>query len=110
MRAEVVPQVAGAASGSPDASAPARVDTSTPPATPPQPRSAGVERTDLPSDLPRQLPAIAVAGYIRDGNANMVIVNDKLLREGDEVEPGLTLESIHGDGVTFNYKGYRFRR
>ncbi len=40
----------------------------------------------------------------------MVIVNDKLLREGDEVEPGLRVEKILGDGLVFDYKGYRFKR
>jgi general secretion pathway protein B len=39
----------------------------------------------------------------------MVIVNDKLLHEGDELLPGLKLEKILQDSLVFNYKGYRFK-
>ena len=52
-----------------------------------------------------------LAGYIRDeGSSGMVIVNDRLAREGDEVAPGVKLEKIVGDSLVFNYKGYRFKR
>lgn len=80
------------------------------PAAPlPRPESAGAG--EMPPDLMKQLPPLAVAGYIRDAGAHdMVIVNDKLLRAGDEVEPGLRLEQILGDGLVFNYKGFRFKR
>jgi general secretion pathway protein B len=40
----------------------------------------------------------------------MVIVNDRLVREGDEVAPGVILEQILNDSVVFNYKGKRFKR
>lgn len=40
----------------------------------------------------------------------MVVVNDKLLREGDEAAPGVRVERILSDGVEFSYRGYRFRR
>lgn len=67
--------------------------------------------TDLPPALQRELPALSVAGFIRDeGSSSMVIVNDRLVREGDEVAPGVKLEKISGDNLVFNYKGYRFKR
>jgi general secretion pathway protein B len=67
--------------------------------------------TELPSALLQELPALAVAGFIRDeGSSSLVIVNDKLAREGDEVAPGVKLEKIVGDSLVFNYKGYRFKR
>ena len=40
----------------------------------------------------------------------MVGINDKLLREGATLPPGLMLEQITPEGMVFAYKGYRFRR
>jgi hypothetical protein len=64
------------------------------------------------SDSPRpQMPTLSIAGFIREeGSASMVIVNDRLAREGDVVAPGLTLEKIVGDSLIFNYMGQRFKR
>lgn len=63
------------------------------------------------ADLLKQLPPLAIAGYIHDaGAAPLVIVNDRLLREGDEVVPGLKVEKILGDGLVFNFRGVRFKR
>ncbi len=58
-----------------------------------------------------ELPTIAIAGYIRDEQGtSLAMINEKLVREGEEVAPNLRLEKILGDGSIFNYKGYRFRR
>ena len=71
----------------------------------------GANPAEMPPDIRKQLPPLAIAGFIRDAGAgNMVIVNDKLLHEGDEVEPGLRLEQILGDGLVFSYQGFRFKR
>ena len=57
------------------------------------------------------MPALSVAGYIHDeSSGSMVIVNERLVREGDEVAPGVKLEKILSDSLVFNYKGYRFKR
>lgn len=78
-----------------------------PASTAPAPASGG----ELPPALRRELPALAVAGFIRDeGSGSLVIVNDRLAREGDEVAPGVKLEKIAGDGLLLSYKGYRFKR
>ena len=83
--------------------------TPTPSPIPPTPTSAG-GTAELPSALQRELPALSVAGFIRgEGSSSMVIVNDRLVREGDEVAPGVKLEKILNDSVVFNYKGYRFK-
>jgi len=74
-------------------------------------RDEAAELPERQASDQRELPPIAVAGFIRnEGSASMVIVNDKLAREGDEVSSGLTLEKIIGDRVLFNFKGYRFVR
>ncbi len=64
----------------------------------------------LAESAPADLPPMAVSGFIRDGGKGMVIVNDKLLREGEEIEPGLKLEKILDDGLVFDYKGQRIQR
>ena len=71
----------------------------------------GSGTAEMPLVLQQELPALSVAGFIRDeGSSSMVIVNDRLVREGDEVAPGVTLEKILNDSLIFNYKGYRFKR
>lgn len=74
------------------------------------PKQAG-GTAELPTALQKELPALSVAGFIHDeGSSSMVIVNDRLVREGDEVAPGVKLEKILSDGLIFNYKGYLFKR
>jgi general secretion pathway protein B len=80
------------------------------PSPTPSPTPAG-GTAELPPMLQQELPALSVAGFIRgEGSSGMVIVNDRLVREGDEVAPGVKLENILNDSLVFNYKGYRFKR
>lgn len=84
-----------------------------PPGTGPEllaspPNSAKPEAS---GDLPKGLPPMNISGYINDEQgANLAIINDKLIREGEEVAPGLRLEKIVGENAVFSYKGQRFRR
>jgi len=65
----------------------------------------------MTANLMKQLPPINIAGYIRDAEGNrLVMVNDKLLRENEELAPGLKLENILDEGLVFNFKGHRFKR
>lgn len=76
----------------------------------PSPTQA-VGTSESPPSQPQDMPALSIAGFIRDeGSGSMVIVNDRLVREGDEVAPGVKLEKILHDSLVFNYKGYRFNR
>ncbi|MBS1158251.1 MAG: hypothetical protein H6R15_670 [Proteobacteria bacterium] len=71
----------------------------------------GSSKPESAGELPKGLPAINIAGYINDEQgANLAIINDKLVREGEEVAPGLRLEKIVGENAVFSYKGQRFRR
>jgi general secretion pathway protein B len=103
--AEPAPPAAVKSTAPPEAAAgSARVD-----ATPQRMEATG--STEAPVIAQPVLPPVSVSGFIRDGGAGgMVIVNDKLVREGDEVAPGLKLEQILHDSLVFNYKGYRFKR
>lgn len=81
------------------------------PADAASPRKEAASSAQVPIVAQPELPPVSISGFIRDeGAGGMVIVNDKLVREGDEVAPGLKLEQILHDSVVFNYKGYRFKR
>lgn len=72
--------------------------------------SVGTMR-DLPDQIQREIPPLAVGGYIYAGNKvdRSVLINKRLLHEGEEVAPGLTLEQMLPNGMILNYKGYRYR-
>jgi len=82
-----------------------------PPAKIPEATTKADNTDGVAANLMKQLPPINVAGYIHDAEANrLVMVNDRLLREGEELAPGLKLEKILDDGLVFNFKGHRFKR
>lgn len=66
---------------------------------------------ELPEQIQREIPALKIGGYIYSSNPaeRSLLINNKLLREGDEVAPGLTLEKMLRGSVVLNYKGYRYR-
>jgi general secretion pathway protein B len=66
---------------------------------------------DLPQAIQSQLPPISVNGYLYDKDPadRSVLMNQKLLREGDTVAPDLVLEKLLPKGAVLNYKGYRYR-
>jgi|MudIll2142460700_1097286.scaffolds.fasta_scaffold00179_6 general secretion pathway protein B len=66
---------------------------------------------ELPSSIQQNLPAFSITAHIHTGDpaSGMVKVNGQLMREGQELSPGLKLEEIIPDGVIFRYQNYRFR-
>ncbi len=79
-------------------------------------QAAPVEATvptlrELPTHIQHEIPPLTVGGYIYSGNKaeRSVLINKRLLREGEEVAPGLTLEKMMPTGMVMNYKGYRYR-
>lgn len=78
---------------------PAPVEDNTPPLS------------QLPEAIQREVPRIAVGGYIYSANpADRLLLIDKVLRrEGEEVAPGLTLEKLLPKAAVMNYRGYRYR-
>jgi general secretion pathway protein B len=78
----------------------------------PDPEPAVGALQDLPAQIQREIPPLAIGGYIYSGNKadRSVLVNNRLLREGDEAAPGLVLEKMTPSGMVLNYKGYRYRR
>lgn len=66
---------------------------------------------DLPADLQREIPPLAVGGFLYSSNPadRSVLINKRLRREGDEIVPGLVLEALQPNGMVFNYRGHRYR-
>ncbi len=67
--------------------------------------------SQLPEAIQREVPRIAVGGYIYSANpADRLLLIDKVLRrEGEEVAPGLVLERLLPKAAVMNYRGYRYR-
>lgn len=88
---------------------PAHTAEAAPAAAPPDDSLPGLR--DLPEPIQRQVPPLALGGYIYSKNpADRLLLVDKALRhEGEEVAPGLVLEKLLPKAAVFNFKGYRYR-
>lgn len=77
------------------------------PAVLPAVRSFG----DLPADLRRQIPALAITGsvYSKNPDQRLLLVNNQVLPQGSVVAPEVTLEEIQAKGSVFSFRGTRFR-
>lgn len=66
---------------------------------------------ELPESFRRSLPPLAVGGSMYSANpANrMVLINKRLLREGEEVAPGLAIEKLMPNGAAMRYNGQAFQ-
>ncbi|RJG04096.1 general secretion pathway protein GspB [Noviherbaspirillum sedimenti] len=66
---------------------------------------------ELPEQIHRELPNLTIGGYIYSDNPRerQLLVNKRLLHEGEEAAPGVILEKMLPKAAVFNYKGYRYR-
>lgn len=66
---------------------------------------------DLPAAVRKRLPPIQLAGHVfaEDGAKRMIIINNRICREGDMVEDGLYLDRIIWEGVILRYQQICFR-
>lgn len=66
---------------------------------------------ELPEDIRRQIPALTINGYIYSTNKadRTVLINQRLLHEGNQVAPDLILEKLNPQSMILNFKGYRYR-
>jgi len=101
------------------APAPAPVPVAPPPANappaPPVPAPAAAETRivafdQLPDDVKRQLPALAIGGAIYSERAadRLLIVSGQLLHEGDTVAPGVVLEKIKQRSAVLRWRELRY--
>lgn len=75
-----------------------------------RPAALGTLR-DLPPQVQREIPPLVIGGYLYSPEPadRSVLINNRLRREGDEIAPGLILESLQADGMVLDYRGYRYR-
>ena len=68
--------------------------------------------SELPLALQQELPPMTISVHAYSGNPKdrLVGINNRMMREGETVAPGLKLEQITPEGMIFGYKGYSFRR
>ena len=70
-----------------------------------------VSYQELPPSIREVLPKLSLTGFaaVDETSARLAFVNDRVVKEGDEVSPGVRLERVDADGMVLNYRGYRFR-
>jgi len=105
-----------------DMPAPTRTETHSAPPTatapiPERPADAALEQkvipmAELPLQIQQEIPAMTIPlhAYSSKPKDRLVSINDRMLKEGESLTPGLRLEQITPDGLIFSYKGNRFRR
>ncbi|MCX5869539.1 MAG: general secretion pathway protein GspB [Deltaproteobacteria bacterium] len=66
---------------------------------------------DLPASVQKILPPLKLAGhvYAKDATKRMIMINNRICREGDLIENQLVLEQIVWEGVVLRYQDIRFR-
>ncbi|MBC7513372.1 MAG: general secretion pathway protein GspB [Herminiimonas sp.] len=66
---------------------------------------------DLPPAIQREIPPFAISGSMYSTNPadRMLLVDKRMLHEGDEVAPGLILDRVLPRGAILRYKGHVFR-
>ncbi len=67
---------------------------------------------ELPASIRDELPKIKITVHAYSGKpaSRLVGYENRILREGDFLVPGLKVEEITQDGMILSYKGYRFSR
>ena len=65
---------------------------------------------ELPDDVRRSLPALAVSGamYSDQPASRMLLINNRVFHEGDQPVAGLVLEEIRLKSAVFRYQGTRY--
>lgn len=101
----------------PAATAPAATTSAVPPAAAPAPANAPTATSaavptfgELTADARAQLPAVNVSGstYSRNPALRMLIANGKVVQEGQDIAPGLRLETIGPRSAVLNHQGLRY--
>ncbi|AKJ31359.1 general secretion pathway protein GspB [Caldimonas brevitalea] len=112
--AALEPPRAATKKGAPaETAAPAGENRTARPTPPPaKPASEGriYAEHELPAEIRRDLPKVAVGGSIHSDNAadRILIINGGLYHEGDRLEPELTLDKIELKRAVLKFRGYRY--
>jgi len=73
---------------------------------------APVAPAEAPPAIAQELPAIKISlhSYSANPGERIAMINGTLMKEGEDIAPGLRLEQITAEGVVLGYKGYRIPR
>ncbi len=65
---------------------------------------------ELPSSIRGSLPGFSITAFLYSDSPSgrMARINERMMREGQELEPGIRVEEIVPDGVILSYKKFRF--
>jgi general secretion pathway protein B len=77
---------------------------------PPRAEPRVINFEQLPEDVRRAIPPVAIGGAIYSDNAasRMLIVGGQLLHEGDSAAPGVRLEQIKPRSAVLRWKDLRY--
>jgi general secretion pathway protein B len=66
--------------------------------------------SELPDEIRQGLPALSISTHIYapEKSERLAAINGHIGREGQEILPGIALESITSAGVVLRYQGYKF--
>ena len=105
--AKTVPAVALAAPTT-ESTRPTAPATAVAPAAATEPRIYA--QSELPDDIRRDLPRIAINGssYSGDASSRMVMINGQVFHEGDQLAANLVLDKIRRRSAVLAFKGFRY--
>ena len=94
----------------PARAAPAKAPASAAASAPPVAEPRVYQLSELPEEIRRELPTLAVGGamYSQNPANRMLIVNGQTFHEGDKLAPNLSLQQIRLKSAVLEYKGYRY--
>lgn len=83
----------------------------TPPAYTP-PEASLLQRDELPDYIQQQIPIMAFSAHVYSSNPlhRSIIINGRLMEEGDQFASDLTLSEITPKGAIFDYQGQLFHQ
>jgi len=66
--------------------------------------------SELPPSVRDSLPGFLITAFLYSDSPSgrMARINERIMREGQELEPGIRIEEIVSDGVILSYKKFRF--
>jgi general secretion pathway protein B len=79
-------------------------------APPGRPEDKVIAFEQLPEDLKRSLPPLAIGGAVYSDNpgSRLLMIGGQLLKEGDVAGPGVTLEQIRPRSAVLRWKDVRY--
>lgn len=76
----------------------------------PLPEKKLYKLSELPPAVRDSLPGFSITAFLYSDSPSgrMARINERMMREGQELEPGIRIEEIVTDGVILSYKKFRF--